>query len=254
MERKPILGLGIDTGSRAWFVERIAALAAERRSAFVCLANVHMTIEAHRHPDFGGDLRSADLVAPDGMPLVHALKWLHGLEQERVAGFDLLQALLRTADTQRLSVFIYGETEPILARLEKRIRQEFPQIRFAGAISPPFRSLSAEEEQDHLAAINASGAHLVLVALGCPRQEKWMARQKGQVHGVMLGLGAALGVFAGVNKRAPGWMQRHSLEWLYRLMQEPRRLAGRYLVSNSLFLVLVGRHILANRFRRRDAP
>lgn len=250
MKRKLIVGLGIDAGPCSWFGEQIVALAEQRRSAFVCLANVHMTIEAWRHQDFAEVLRGADLVAPDGMPLVHALKWLYGIEQERVAGVDLLDALLRAAEEKGLVVFVYGESQPVLTRLEERIKEDFPRLRFAGAISPPYRALSAEEELQDVAAINAAGADLVLVALGCPRQENWMARQKGQVQGVMLGIGAALAVYAGVRKRAPVWMQRNSLEWFYRLLQEPRRLGRRYLVTNCLFLLLLGRDILVHNFRR----
>jgi len=250
MKRKLIVGQGIDAGPCSWFVEQIVALAEQRRSAFVCLANVHMTIEAWRHQDFAEVLRGADLVAPDGMPLVHALKWLYGIEQERVAGVDLLDALLRAAEEKGLVVFVYGESQPVLTRLEERIKGDFPRLRFAGAISPPYRALTAEEELQDVAAINAAGADLVLVALGCPRQENWMARQKGQVQGVMLGIGAALAVYAGVRKRAPVWMQRNSLEWFYRLLQEPRRLGRRYLVTNCLFLLLLGRDILVHNFRR----
>lgn len=249
MERKPILGLEINLGSCRRFVERIVALAGNRSSAFVCLANVHMTVEAYQNPDFARALAHADLVAPDGMPLVHALKWLHGAVQERVAGVDLLMELLQAAEQQGLSVFFYGETESVLALLVERVRREYPKLRIVGAVSPPFRTLSAAEELQYVTAINESGAHLVLVALGCPRQEFWMGRMKGRLQGVMIGFGAALGVYAGVRRRAPAWMRHYCLEWFYRLLQEPWRLGRRYLVTNTVFLFLLGREILARKFR-----
>lgn len=253
MQRKPVLGLGIDLGPCSRFVERIIALAGQRCSAFVCLANVHMVVEAHRDRSFGEVLGQAELVAPDGMPLVHALKWLHGVTQERVAGVDLLLAVLAAAEQQGLAVFVYGETEAIQRRLAERMQTDFPRLRIAGGISPPFRELSVAEEEQNVAAINASGAHLVLVALGCPRQELWMAGQYGRVQGVMIGLGAALGVYAGARRRAPAWMRRYCLEWFYRLLQEPRRLGRRYLVTNTLFLFLLAREILTSKFRQRGA-
>lgn len=249
MQRKSVLGLGIDLGPCSRFVERIIALAGQRCSAFVCLANVHMTVEAYQHRDFADALSQADLVAADGMPLVHALKWLHGIKQERVAGVDLLRDVLTAAEQQGLGVFVYGETEAVQNRLAARMQEDFPNLRYAGSISPAFRELSAAEEAEMVAAINASRAQLILVALGCPRQEVWMARNKGQVQGVMIGLGAALGVYAGVRRRAPAWMRRYCLEWFYRLLQEPRRLGRRYLVTNTLFLLLLAREILTSKFR-----
>ena len=248
MERKPVLDLNINLGGVQGCVDRIVSLASEERSAFVCLANVHMTVEAYRNPVFVRTLNRADLVVPDGMPLVHAMRWLHGVQAERVAGVDLLQALLKEAEARGLRVYFYGETESVLSRLKERIQQEFPLLRIVGAVSPPFRTLSASEELQNVAAINDAGAQLVLVALGCPRQETWMGDQQGRVQGVMIGVGAALSVYAGVRQRAPAWMRRYCLEWLYRLLQEPRRLARRYLVTNTLFMFLLGWQILGRRF------
>lgn len=249
MERKAVLGLGIDLAPCRQIAWRIAELARSRRSAFVCLANVHMTVEAYRDPVFAQALARADLVAADGMPLVHALKWLHGVRQERVAGVDLLLEVLKVAEQQGLTVFLYGETASTQNRLRDKITRDFPRVQVVGGISPPFRELSAAEDEQNVAAINASGAHLVLVALGCPRQEAWMAGRQGRIQGVMLGLGAALGVYAGIRWRAPAWMRRYCLEWFYRLLQEPRRLGRRYLVTNTTFLLLLGRELLRRRFR-----
>ena len=241
MTRHRILSIDVTTGPYPAFIEEIIRLAHDRRSAYVCVANVHMTMEAHGDPVFAGIVNGADLVTPDGMPLVKALKLLYGMGQERVAGMDLLPDLLAAAEKEGLSVFLHGSTDEILQAMVRRIAGDFPRLRIAGTCSPPFRHLTAAEEEAAAARINDTGAHLVLVALGCPKQEQWMARNRGRINGVMLGLGGAFPVFAGMQKRAPAWMQRWSLEWLYRLGQEPRRLFRRYLVTNSLFMLLLAR-------------
>lgn len=251
MERRTVVGIGLDIGPHQAFVERITILAREWRSSYVCIANAHMTVEAHRNPEFAEVLAGADLVIPDGMSLVYTLRYLCGIRQERVAGFDLMLVLLKTAEANGLTVFFYGETESVLDKIVERLRREYPRLRLAGRFSPPFRSLTGAEEAQAINAIKSSGAHLVLVALGCPKQEYWMARQKSDVQAVMIGFGAALSLFAGVRQRAPEWMRRYCLEWLYRLGQEPSRLWRRYLVTNTLFLAYVGRELFARMVSRR---
>lgn len=247
MERKELLGIGIDVAPFSAFVERIMALARDRQSAYVCLVNAHMTVEADSDPDFAAVVAGADLAVADGMPLVRALRLLHGVVQERVAGVDLMAALLALAEREGVAVFFYGESEPVLDRVVARARTDFPRLRVAGALSPPFRALSGQEEAQHAGQINACSAQLVLVALGCPKQERWMAGQKGRVRGVMVGLGGAFAVYAGVRRRAPSWMRRSSLEWLFRLFQEPGRLWRRYLLTNTRFLAMLARELFARR-------
>ena len=152
---------------------------------------------------------------------------------------DFMPAILQKAHDLKASVFLYGSTTEVLKKIEERIRTDFPQAVFAGAISPPFRQLAEAEIQSHISQINGSGAHFVLVALGCPKQEKWMAKNYAAIDAVLLGLGGAFPVVAGVQKRAPVWMQKMALEWLFRLMQEPRRLFKRYLYTNLYFLWLL---------------
>ena len=127
----------------------------------------------------------------------------------------------------------------MLEKTESYIRKTYPNIQIAGLYSPPFRPLSEGEMEEIAEHISNSGAHLVFVVLGCPKQEKWMSEMKGRIPAVMIGVGGALPVLIGDLKRAPLWMQRHSLEWLYRLMQEPKRLFKRYLVTNTIYLYLV---------------
>jgi len=135
----------------------------------------------------------------------------------------------------------------VLEQLIRKIETTYPGVQVAGAISPPFRPLSQEELNDHIDQINRSGANFVLVALGCPKQETWMALHSEKLHAVLLGLGGAFPVTAGLQKRAPVWMQRAALEWLHRLLQEPGRLFKRYLYTNLYFIVLLVKAIFRKR-------
>ncbi|MEN8152918.1 MAG: WecB/TagA/CpsF family glycosyltransferase [Acidobacteriota bacterium] len=238
MKRNKILSINISTGKYKTFVDNIIDLSLKKRSSYVCVANVHMVIESCNNSDFADIVNGADIITPDGMPLVKMLKYLYGIEQDRVAGMDLFPDLLSEAEDQKISTFFYGSTKEVLDNVREKIKQKFPDLMVAGYYDPPFRSLSDEEENEIVKKINNSGASLIFVALGCPKQEIWMNRMKGRIEGVMVGVGGAFPVFAGITKRAPVWMQKASLEWLYRLIREPGRLWKRYFVTNSKFLYL----------------
>lgn len=205
-------------------------------SEYICIANVHMCIEAKQEPDFALIVNNADLVTPDGMPLVWALHLLYGIKQERVAGMDLLPALLKEAEFKNLKICFYGGTESMLDLTKQYLKMNYSELSNPLFISPPFRELSSIEVDKDINLINNFGANLVFVALGCPKQEKWMAAMKGKINACMVGIGGALPVMIGMQKRAPIWMQQYGLEWLFRLIQEPRRLFKRYFVTNSLFV------------------
>jgi N-acetylglucosaminyldiphosphoundecaprenol N-acetyl-beta-D-mannosaminyltransferase len=206
-----------------------------------------MTIEAHNDPKFNEDLQKALLVLPDGKPLAVANGWLYGKKQERVSGMDFMPAILQHSSAIGASVFLYGSTDEVLAKLTEQIRLKYPHLAIAGAISPPFRALTTAELNDHIKQINDSKANFVLVALGCPKQEKWMATHSTSIHAILLGLGGAFPVMAGVQKRSPEWMQHLALEWLYRLIQEPGRMFKRYLYTNSLFIWLLMKELFKKR-------
>lgn len=243
-DRRRIISLDVDIGSYSSFLVRIVDLARRRIASYVCAANVHMVVEAHADAGFAAVVNGADLVTPDGMPLCHAMSILHGVKQDRVAGMDLLPDLLKAAENGDIGVFLYGSTDDVLAAMRKRIEREHPRLFLCGAYAPPFRPITVEEDAAEVALLNGSGAQLVLVALGCPRQEWWMAAKNGRVQAVMVGVGGAFPVYAGQQGRAPQVMQRLSLEWFYRLCQEPRRLFGRYLVTNTMFILLLLRAVL----------
>jgi N-acetylglucosaminyldiphosphoundecaprenol N-acetyl-beta-D-mannosaminyltransferase len=244
-----IVSIKITTAPYRAFIEEIIDMGRKRLSSYTCVANVHMVVEAHRNKGYAALVNSADLVTPDGMPLVMGLKLLHGIDQERVAGMDLVPDLLKAASDAALSVFLYGSTTGVLQAVIRRIEKEHPWLTIAGHLSPPFRPLTCKEEEDEISMINDSGAHVVLVALGCPKQEIWMASRKGRIQSTMIGVGGAFPVYAGIQSRAPAWMQKCSLEWFYRLCQEPARLFSRYLTTNSLFLLLLLRDLYQLRLR-----
>lgn len=221
--------------------------AKERLSKVVCIANVHMLVEAHHNPAFASVLREADLVTPDGMPLVWMLRRLGVPQQDRVAGLDVLQGLCKLAPQHSISVFFLGSEKSVLERMQVRLEKEFPQLRIAGMEPLPFRPLSAQEDEAIVRQVNDSGAGLVMVCLGCPKQEFWMAAHKERIQGVMVGLGGAFPVYAGIHKRAPGLIRSLGFEWLYRLVQEPRRLWGRYRSTIPPFLWLSFKQLLLHK-------
>ena len=206
-----------------------------------------MCIEAVDDPLFADVVNNADLVTPDGVPIAKSLKLLYGINQERVAGMDLLPDLHSECGQKELKVFFYGGTDDLKQATEKHMISHYPQLDVAGFHTPPFRILTPEEENAIVEAINDSRANFVFIILGCPKQEKWMAKMKGRINACMIGIGGALPVMVGMQKRAPKWMQKYSLEWLYRLMQEPQRLLKRYAYTNAKFIyLLVKEKLLGN--------
>lgn len=237
--KNSLLSIELSSGFYSELLDSIRNIADEKVGRYVCVANVHMLIEAHHDKAFAAVIKNADIVTPDGMPLVWGLRLLYGIRQERVAGMDLLPDLLRAAERERLTVFFYGGTPEMLERTSDYLEKQFPALTNKHFYSPPFRPLTPEEEEAVVKRINDSGAHLVFVVLGCPKQEKWMAAMKGRIHACMVGIGGALPVMIGMQKRAPKWMQNAGLEWLYRLAQEPRRLFKRYAITNTIFIWLL---------------
>ena len=233
------IGLDITLGSYPNLLEKIVVLAKDHYSSNVCIANVHMLVEAHNNDSFRSDINKAEVITADGKPLTWALRLLYGIKQDRVAGMDLLPDLLKQAVANQLSVYFYGGTETLLEKTRKYMSVHYPDLKIAGMTSPPFRDMTATEEEEAVKEINNSGARMVFVILGCPKQEKWMARMKKRINAVMIGVGGALPVMLGIQKRAPKWMQNAGLEWLFRLCQEPRRLFKRYAYTNTLFIWLL---------------
>ena len=231
--------LGVHIDALTWDVaeSRIASWARARESRYVCVCNVHSVVTTRGASRFRQVVNQADLATPDGMPLVWWLRRAGFQEQTRIDGPELMLRLCALAAREDIGVFLYGATEETLTRLRQRLAGRFPRLRVVGSIAPPFRALTPREDQQVLDQIERSGAGIVLVGLGCPKQETWMWERRGKVHAVMLGVGAAFDFHAGLLRRAPPWMQRSGLEWLYRLSCEPRRLWRRYLTTNATFVM-----------------
>lgn len=239
MQKKKLISIELTLGNYQSFIDIMLELARSKTSSNVCIVNVHSCIEAYRDKAYANLVNNADIATPDGMPLVKGLKWLYGIKQEKVSGPDLMPILLNEAAQKGLSVFFYGSTLEVLEKLRLMFGERYPNLKIAGMLSPPFRKLSTQEVQNDIDLINESGANIVFVALGCPKQERWMSEMKGKIYAVMIGVGGAFPMLAGIEKRAPLWMQQNMLEWLYRLIQDPKRLFKRYAVTNSLFIFLL---------------
>jgi N-acetylglucosaminyldiphosphoundecaprenol N-acetyl-beta-D-mannosaminyltransferase len=237
MESKQVISLNISIVSYNDAVNRIVELGKSALPAYVCFANVHMVIEAYHNKSFAEKVNNATLVLPDGMPVVKTLKLFYNQLQERVAGMDVMPDLIKAAEKQKLKIFFFGTTDELLDKIRERTEREFPGVNIAGLYSPPFnRPIDSDE---YVNMINASGAQLVFVALGCPKQETWMAQHSHKINAVLLGVGGAFPVYAGVASRAPLFMQKSGFEWVYRFFQEPKRLFKRYLSTNPLYVYLV---------------
>ena len=231
-----ILGVNIAVTNMAQTVQYIENNLEKLRGKYICVSNVHTTIMAHDNPAYRNVQNSAAIALPDGKPLSVVSRKRGYTEAERVTGPDLMGELF--ARENGLKHFFYGDKEETLQILQQKLKEKYPDIPIAGMISPPFRSLSQEEEKAYIQQINDSGADIIWIGLGAPKQENWMYEHQGMFQGVMIGVGAGFSYHAGLIKRAPEWMQKMSLEWFYRLMQDPVRLFKRYFTTNLKFMLL----------------
>lgn len=240
VETRRILGMRVDATSYAHAAEQILRWARRGESRYVCVATVNNVIEARDDPAYHALIEAADLVTPDGMPLVWLAR-LHGLEHvERVYGPDLMLALCHRSISKGYRHFLYGGAEGVPDRLANRLNRRYPELQIVGNYSPPFRPLTDEEDKQIIQMINEANPDVVWIGLSTPKQERWMAEHIGRLTApVLVGVGAAFDFHSGLKRQAPRWMQRSGLEWLFRLANEPRRLWRRYLVIIPLFILLV---------------
>ena len=222
--------------------------ALNRKSFGVSALAVHGLMESSRNETIGKHVSRIDMVVPDGKPVQWALNAFNKTAlKDRVYGPDLTRHVLRAAAQQKLRVYLYGSTASTLERLQEHITVTYPGVTICGVHIDRFRDATPEEDAEDVQKINASGANIVLVGRGCPRQEIWVSQHLGKVDAVMMAVGAAFDYFVGNIKRPPVWMQQAGLEWLFRLCQEPRRLFKRYLITNSLFVMQILRTIVIDR-------
>lgn len=243
-----IFGLQVNYGSGHDILKNIESLVASKEPAGVAFMNSHMIYEAFHDRYLHEGLNRFKYVFPDGVPLRKAISFIHHLKTDRIAGNDMIFFLLDLARRKGLSVTFYGGNQSTLECIRVRLSSEYSAVR-AQLISPPFRSLSHEEKEIYNAQIMEFNPDILLVGLGCPKQEKWIFEHLGKLQCAMFGLGGAFALFAGVDTRAPLWMRNLSLEWLYRLSLEPGRLWKRYLITNSYFIFLFLREFWRVRIR-----
>ena len=242
MLKKPftnrILGVNIAVTNMQETVNLIEAQIEDLQGKFICLSNVHTTVMAQEDEEYRKVQNSAFLALPDGSPLALVQRIRGYKEAEQVPGPDLMPALWKATENTGISHYFYGSSQETIDRLKAELEKKYPGLAIAGMESPPFRPLTEEEDREAVRRINASGASVVWVGLGAPKQEKWMYAHQGKINALMLGVGAGFDFHAGTVRRAPAWMRSHYLEWLYRLIQDPKRLWKRYVGTNAKFLLL----------------
>lgn len=246
IQSRHILGMRVDGTNYARALDQLSAWAHAGESRYVCVSTVHMVMEAHDDPEYRELVNQADYVTSDGMPLVWGLRALGVKQASRVYGPDLTPMLCERAAAEGIPVGFYGSSDAVLSTMVGELQARYPQLQVAYQHSPPFRALTSDEEAAEIEAIRRSGARIIFVGLGCPKQERWMAARKGQIDAVMLGVGAAFDYVGGTKAQAPKRMQAMGLEWLFRLVTEPKRLWKRYLYHNPRFVMLFGRQVLGS--------
>lgn len=249
-KKAPIVGVPISTTSYSEVLRDLSTRPGDVATV-VAVCNVHSVMSARRNRQLHEAIAEAEIATPDGVPIVWGLRWLGQKDQERVYGPELMRLAMVDDAGYQWKHYIYGSTPETLDALQRALAEIAPNADIVGVFSPPFRPMSEEETESSLQAVRDSGADLVWVGLGMPKQELWMHEIKHRLPGVaLLGVGAAFDFLAGTKKQAPAWMQKAGLEWLFRLVQEPRRLWRRYVWNNPAYVVMLGLQILRSRFRR----
>lgn len=251
LERGQVIGLPVVASNIGSITAEIVALAQRGGGGHVCVANTHMLTTARHDPLLKATIEDASLVVSDGMPVVWQLRRQGLRNAQQVRGPDLLLQLCEAAAKAGLPVYFFGGDERLIADLTARLRRDLPGLPIAGAEAPPMLPSRPSADPEVVARLRASGARIVFVGLGCPKQELWMQAYRPHLDAVLIGVGQAFAIAAGQLAEAPPWLRRIGLEWLFRLMNEPRRLWRRYLVANSLFVISVMGEALRGRVRGR---
>lgn len=235
--RANILGVGVSAINMVMALHVLEGWIARREPHYICVTGVHGIMESQRDEGLRCIHNDAGLVTPDGMPLVWLSRLMGFQDVERVYGPDLMLAVCERSPELGYRHFFYGGAPGVAEKLGIRLQSRFPSLQVAGTYSPPFRPLTPEEDRGVVALINAVQPDIVWVGVSTPKQERWMAEHVGRLTTpVLVGVGAAFDVHAGLKRQAPRWVQRSGLEWCFRLLTEPRRLWYRYLINNPWFL------------------
>ncbi|QHW30861.1 WecB/TagA/CpsF family glycosyltransferase [Paenibacillus rhizovicinus] len=236
-----ILGVNIAAINMDWLVNYLNENIKSLDGDYICVSNVHTTVTSYDEPSYLAVQNGGIMAIPDGGPL-STLGRIRGHDNmARTTGPSLMGEIFKISAEKGYRHYFYGSTKETLEKLFQKLKQNYPYLEIAGMYSPPFHSLTAEEDAAIIEEINVTRSDFIWVGLGAPKQENWMAAHQSKVKGLMVGVGAGFDYYAGNIKRAPEWMQRSNLEWVYRLLQDPERLFMRYIKTNTKFLWLVAR-------------
>lgn len=245
-----ILGVNINVTNMKETVKYIKNNINYLKGNYICVSNVHTTVMAYEDEKYMRIQNSSIISLPDGKPLSIVSKKSGFKTAERVTGPDLMGEIFKISEENGYKHYFYGSTQETLNELKEKLLDKYPKLKIEGLYSPPFRKLTEDEDNKIINAINNSNADFIWVGLGAPKQELWMYNHKNKITGIMIGVGAGFDYYAGNIKRAPQLMQNLSLEWFYRLLQDPKRLFKRYLITNSKFIYYLTKTKLKNSFRR----
>ena len=231
-----IMGVNLAAIDMPWLIEFTKRYIKELSGNYMCVSNVHTTVMSFDDEEYCAVQNGGIMAIPDGGPLSSVGRKRGFSGMKRTTGPDYMKEMLKISNEEGYRHFFYGSTEETLKKLQRTLKRSYPNVQVAGMFSPPFRTLSAQEDEEIVHMINESNADFVWIGLGAPKQERWMAEHQGKIKGFMIGVGAAFDYEAGNIARAPMWMQKANLEWLYRLLQEPKRLFKRYFYTNTKFI------------------
>ena len=234
-----ILGVNIAAINMEWTLDYFKKHIKSLSGDYVCVSNVHTTVTSYEDSEYCTIQNGGIMAIPDGGPLSSVGRKRGYNKMSRVTGPGLMGEIFNISVENGYRHYFYGSTEETLEKLYSKLEEKYTGIQIAGMYSPPFRPITEAEDRIIVRVINDSNPDFIWVGLGAPKQEKWMAMHQGKVKGLMIGVGAGFDYYADNIKRAPAWMQRNNLEWLYRLMQDPKRLFSRYLITNTKFLKLI---------------
>ena len=231
-----IMGVNIAAINMDWLVDYLEKNISEIKGDYICVSNVHTTVTSYENAAYCAIQNGGLMAIPDGGPLSTVGQKRGHKNMERTTGPSLMGEIFEISANKKYRHFFYGSTEETLQLLYQKLTRRYPGIQIVGMYSPPFRTITKEENDLIIKKINETKPDFVWVGLGAPKQERWMAAHQGKINGLMIGVGAGFDYYADNIKRAPMWMQRHNLEWVYRLVQDPKRLFKRYWSTNTKFI------------------
>ncbi len=234
-----IMGVEIAAVDMDWLLKYMDKNIESLKGDYICVANVHTTVTAYENLDYRMIQNGGVMAIPDGGPLSSIGRKRGYRNMQRITGPGLMEEIFRISAEKGYRHFFYGSTEETLKKLDENLNKKYPGLQIVGLYSPPFRPLTRAEDENIINQINELQPDFIWIGLGAPKQENWMAEHQGKLDGLMIGVGAGFDYFAGNIKRAPEWMQKRNLEWLYRLIQDPRRLFKRYLITNTKFIFYI---------------